>query len=122
MVKTGEQTSSVLDTAMWLFAFIVMGSAVAGFYYFADYSLLLRVVSLLAAAGIAFFIAAQTSRGRAAVGFVREAQLEVRKMVWPTRQETLQTTGIVIIMVLILSTMIWIIDSILFWIVQTLTN
>ncbi|MCP4701814.1 MAG: preprotein translocase subunit SecE [Gammaproteobacteria bacterium] len=111
-----------LDTIKWLAVWLLTGAGLAGFYSFSEYSLLLRVISLLVLLGAAVFIASRTEKGRGAWGFTRDAQLEVRKVVWPTRRETMQVTGIVLVMVMVMALMIWAVDGILMWIVQRLTG
>jgi preprotein translocase subunit SecE len=65
---------------------------------------------VVAGAGLAIAIAMQTEKGRQVWGFFQDAQTEVRKVVWPTRDETIQTTLIVIIMVVIVSLILWGLD------------
>jgi len=120
--KVDVQSDDRLDPVKWLVAVLLLVGAIVGFYYFEETSALLRVVLLLAAVGVAFFVASLTAKGRKGHQFIRDTHLEVRKVVWPSRQETIQTTGIVIVMVLVIALMIWVVDSILFWIVQTLTG
>ncbi len=121
-VKTGDQTSDRLDTIKWLVVILLLGSGLASFYYFDEQSLLVRVVSLLLVAMVAAWIASKTGKGRYAIDFIREANLEVRRVVWPTRQETLQMTAVVLLMVVLVALFIWILDSILMWIVRLLTG
>ena len=99
-----------------------MIAALWAFYFFADYSLLLRVVALLALAGGAAAIALTSLPGRQLWRFAVDARMEVRKVVWPTRQETLQTTLIVIVMVLILGILLWLFDMVLMSILRFLTG
>ncbi|MEQ8662549.1 MAG: preprotein translocase subunit SecE, partial [Gammaproteobacteria bacterium] len=89
------------DTAKLGLSLLVLIGALAAFYYFGDASKLLRVLGMLAAVVIAGVIALQTDKGRQVSAFVRDAQIEVRKVVWPTRQETTQVTFIVIIVVIV---------------------
>jgi len=67
-------------------------------------------MGMLAVAATAFFIVSTTDIGRRGIGFARDARVEVRKVVWPTRQETLQTTIAVLIMVFLVAIMLWLID------------
>lgn len=101
-------------------AVLVVGAALGGFYYYADQSLLLRVIGLLAAAGVATAIVLQTAAGQQAWTYFGEARTEVRKVVWPTRKETVQTTLVVMVMVFIVALILWIFDSILTWVVKML--
>ena len=115
MVSKTEQSTSAIDTFKLMTALLVLIAGVVGFYYFEDESQLLRVLGMLAVAVIAFFIAASSDPGRRGLGFVRDARVEVRKVVWPTRQETLQTTIAVLFMVILVAIMLWLFDMFLGW-------
>lgn len=97
---------------------LAIGSAVA-FYWFADqWATWARVLMVLAGVGLGAAVGLSSAPGKLFVKFLRDAQIEVRKVVWPTRQETWQTTLIVAVAVLIIGIMIWIIDVILSWTVR----
>ena len=113
-------TGTIPDLAKWIVAFAVLASGIAGFYYWSDESLLLRVIGLLILTAAAVFVAGQTEKGRAAWDFVREAHTEVRKVVWPTRKETTQTTLIVIAMVGLVAVIMWVLDGLFAWLVKLL--
>ncbi len=115
MATKTEQTTSAIDTFKLMTAVLVLIAGVVGFYYFEDESQLLRVLGMLAVAVVAFLIAATTDKGRRGLGFVREARVEVRKVVWPTRQEALQTTLVVLFMVILVAIMLWLFDLLLGW-------
>ena len=115
MVTKTEQATSAIDTFKLTTAVLVLIAGVVGFYYFEDESQLLRVLGMLAVAVVAFFIAASSDPGRRGLGFVREARVEVRKVVWPTRQEALQTTIAVLFMVVLVAIMLWLFDMFLGW-------
>ena len=110
MVTKTEQTTSGFDTVKLILALAILIAGVAGFYYFEDESQLLRVIGILAIVGVAFFVVSTTDIGRRSLSFVKEARVEVRKVVWPTRQETLQTTLAVLVMVVLVAIMLWLID------------
>jgi len=101
-------------------ALAVIVAAITGFYYYAEVSQLLRVLALLVALGIATAVMLQTAMGQQAWAFIGDARTEVRKVVWPTRKETLQTTLIVMVMVFIVATMLWMFDMFLTWAVKML--
>ena len=115
MVSKTEQSTSAIDTFKLMSAVLVLIAGVVGFYYFEDESQLLRVLGMLAVAVVAFFIAASSDPGRRGLGFVKDARVEVRKVVWPTRQETLQTTIAVLFMVILVAIMLWLFDMFLGW-------
>ena len=115
MVSKTEQSSSAIDTFKLMLAVLVLIAGVVAFYYFEEESQLLRVLGMLGVAVIAFFIAASSDPGRRGLGFMRDARVEVRKVVWPTRQETLQTTIAVLFMVILVAIMLWLFDMLLGW-------
>jgi len=117
-----ETQNSTFDIVKLVIALLILASAVVAFYYFSNESLLLRVLGLLAAAGIATAVALQTERGRTIRRFFKDAQIEVRKVVWPSRQETIQTTLIVMVVVIIVGVFLWLLDMFLTWGVQILTG
>jgi preprotein translocase subunit SecE len=115
MNSKAETADSKLDIFKLIIALLIVCSAVAGFYLYAEQSLLYRVIGLLAGAAVAVAIALQTEKGRRILSFFQDAQIEVRKVVWPTRQETMQTTLIVIIVVVVVSIILWLLDMFLGW-------
>ena len=116
-----ETEGSKLDTAKMALAVALLMGGVVGFYYFADYNLLFRVLGLLAVVGVVLFIFAQTAKGAQAIGFIASARMEVRKVVWPSRQETIQTALIVFAMVIIVGLILWLLDKLLYWGVGSIT-
>jgi preprotein translocase subunit SecE len=122
MNSPAEAGGAGLDTAKLAAAVLLLTGGIFAFYYFAEYSTLLRVVALLAVSGVAAAVALQTAPGRQLWQFVTDARQEVRKVVWPTRQETLQTTLIVMVMVLIVGVVLWLFDMVLLGILRFLTG
>ena len=113
----------MLDRVKLIVAVALVIAGLVGFYYFRDQvAILYRVLALLAAMGVAIGVTVTTPFGAEVVSFVRGASVEMRKSVWPTRRETTQTTMIVLVMVTVVSVMIFIIDSILRWVVKTLIS
>jgi preprotein translocase subunit SecE len=117
-----ESEGSRFDGFKLALAVLLMAGGIAGFYYFADQLLVVRVLGLLAVAGIAVFIAAQSSTGKSVLGFIAGAQSEVRRVVWPTRAETVQTTLAVLFIVLLVGIALWLLDMVLLWAIKLLTG
>ena len=115
-----ETMGGVPDSVKWLLAGGLLLAGIGGFHYFAEQSLLFRVIGLLVVVAVVAVVVLQTDKGRIGWEFVRDARTEVRKVVWPTRRETLQTTGIVVVMVSLVALMLWMLDSLLGWLVRLL--
>ena len=101
-------------------AILIVISGIVGFYFYSEQSVLLRTIGLLITISISVFIALQTDKGRSTWIFFQDAQIEVRKVVWPTREETLQTTLIVILVVILAAIILWLLDMFLGWSVRNL--
>jgi preprotein translocase subunit SecE len=111
-----------LDKFLLTVSVLPVAAAVGGFYYFDDQALWMRVMALLVAVVIGGVIALQTELGKAAWAFRREAVIEMRKVVWPTRKETTQTTLVVLAVVVIAAILLWLLDMFLAWAVRFLTG
>jgi preprotein translocase subunit SecE len=110
-----EAESNRLDGLKWLAVTLLIVAGVGGNIYFANYSLLYRVLALLVLAAITVFIFLQTGKGAEFWKLVKEARVEIRKVVWPTRQETMQTTLIVVGFVLLMALVLWGLDTLVGW-------
>jgi len=110
----------VVDKLKLSAAALIVVAGIAGFYLLAEQSVLLRagvvIVSVIAAAGVAL----TSEPGQAAWAFAIGSRLEVRKVVWPTRRETVQGTLVVVAMVIVLGLYLWLLDAVLFWAVYDL--
>jgi preprotein translocase subunit SecE len=122
VAKTETEVSNKLDTVKLIVSLMILLAGIAGFYYYAEESLLYRVLGLVAVVMVAAGIALTTATGQAILSFGRESRAEVRKVVWPTRQETIQTTLMVVVAVIILGIFLWIVDMLLLEAVQLLTG
>ena len=117
-----ESKASRLDSVKWLVVAALVVLGVVGNQYFAAESILYRVLGLIALAAIAFFVAVQTAKGQASLTLAKESRAEIRKVVWPNRQETTQTTLIVVVVVLIMALLLWGLDSLLGWLVSLIVG
>jgi preprotein translocase subunit SecE len=122
MNAKAEVEGAGLDKVKLAAAAVFLVGGIYAYYFFAASSTLLGVVVLLVIGGVGVAVAMQTAPGRALWQFAAASRMEVRKVVWPTRQETLQTTLVVIVMVLILSIVLWLFDMVLVTILQALTG
>lgn len=113
MSSQSNTSKSSLDWFKWLVVTAIVAVGVYGNYYFAEESLLYRVLALLALAIVALLVAMTTNKGREYNQLRKEAWVEVRKVVWPTRQETTQTTLVVVGVVIIVALILWAIDTLL---------
>lgn len=117
-----EASTSILDVVKQVFSVVFVVAGVAAFYYFSEIPLLYRVLSLVAVMIVVAGMLLTTGVGRTVWGFVLESKQEVRKVVWPTRDETFRTTLLVFAMVLIVGIVLWLLDMFLFWGVRFLTG
>ena len=117
-----ESPGSRLDAVKWIAAIVLLAAGVVASTYYVAQPLVYHVVGWLILGFIVLSIVFQTEKGRNTWAFLKEAQIELRKVVWPTRQETLQTTLVVILMVVVTALFLWGIDSVLLWLVSLLTG
>ncbi len=122
MATQEKQASSWLDTVLLWVAVVILVASIVGYYYFSRYSDLVRVLGMIGGAGVAVLVAVQSELGRIAWGYVQGSRTEVRRVVWPTRKETVQTTAMVVMVVLLLAIFIWALDILLGWGVSLLTG
>jgi len=117
-MSTETNSSNAMDNLKWLLVLVLVAAGVYGNSYFAAESLLYRVLGLLALAIVAGLIALQTAQGAAFWELAKGSRTEIRKVVWPTRQETVQTTMIVVGFVILVALILWGLDSLLGWLVS----
>ncbi|WP_322980359.1 preprotein translocase subunit SecE [Pseudomonas sp. C11] len=117
-----EAKDSRFDLVKWLVVAALVVVGVVGNQYFSAEPILYRVLGLIVLGGVAAFVALQTVRGQAFAVLLKEARVEIRKVVWPTRQETTQTTLIVVAVVLVMALLLWGLDSLLGWLVSLIVG
>jgi preprotein translocase subunit SecE len=122
MNTQAEVQPPVFDIVKQVFSVLLVVAGVAGFYYFSEVSVLYRVIGLLAVALVVLGLMFTTSVGRNTWNFFLESKQEVRKVVWPTREETTRTTMLVFAMVVVVAGVLWLLDMFLFWGVRLLTG
>ncbi|MCC6197968.1 MAG: preprotein translocase subunit SecE [Burkholderiales bacterium] len=102
------------------FACVVLG--VWGYYYFSEFAQVLRLLMVLGGLVVAAGVASLSAPGKEFFAFAQEAWAEAGRVSWPTRKETLQTTGIVFVFVVIMALFLFAVDSTLAWIIKLLTG
>jgi preprotein translocase subunit SecE len=117
-----EAKDARFDMLKWLVVAALVVVGVVGNQYFSAEPLLYRVLALLVLSAVAGLVALQTSKGQAFWVLAKEARVEIRKVVWPTRQETTQTTLIVVAVVLVMALFLWGLDSLLGWLVSLIVG
>jgi preprotein translocase subunit SecE len=112
--------STGLDVVKWVVVVTLLVAATLGNNYLADVSAVLRVGGMLLVGVVALAVALTTTKGRALLEMLSEARIEARKIVWPSRQETWQTTMIVAAVVIATALLLWGIDSFFGWAVSSI--
>jgi preprotein translocase subunit SecE len=110
--------ASPMDKVKFAFAVALVIAGVVGYYWLAEYPAIVRVASVLAGLALGGLVAWFTESGRTFYAFSREAAEEARKVVWPTRKETVQTTLVVFALVVVLGIFMWVTDWVLFAAIQ----
>jgi preprotein translocase subunit SecE len=116
------ENGGIFDRLKMLIALGILAAGLVGYYMFPEQSQLIRALGVVAAVIIAWLVFAQTESGRGAVEFIGSSRHELRKMHWPTRQETVQTTLAVLFMVFLLAVFMWLLDMFLLWATRYLTG
>ena len=122
MNPKAEAQDSRFDLVKWLIVVLLVVVGVVGNQYYSAQPILYRVLALLVIAAVAAYVALQTGKGKAFFVLAKEARAEIRKVVWPTRQETTQTTLIVVAVVLVMALLLWGLDSLLGWLVSLIVG
>ncbi|MBB3185386.1 preprotein translocase subunit SecE [Halomonas fontilapidosi] len=115
MKHNAEVQESRHDGLKWAVVVSLLVLAVVGNTYFADQALLYRVLGVVVLSVAAALVALTTAKGRDLVELARSAKKEIQRVIWPTRPETVQTTAIVLVAVLVVGLMLWLIDTLLGW-------
>jgi preprotein translocase subunit SecE len=108
------------DKLKFLAALLLLIAGIAGFYLLGEQPMILRVLSVLAGLGGGAAVAWFTEPGQRFFAFGKESVAEIKKVVWPSRKETLQTTGAVFAFVLVMAIVLWITDKSLEWVLYDL--
>ena len=116
--NTAQQSSSIsarFDWLKWTSVFIILIVSIVANYYYSEVSWAIRASIGIDIVGLLGFILYYTQKGQVAFGFIKAARTELRKVVWPTRQETIRTTFLVIGIVVLAGVVLWALDSLFIW-------
>ena len=119
---SNKEISSTLDTLKMASAVAILLSSVFSFYYFAELSVRIRVLAVIFSVILSLIIFFSTQRGIIFWDFLQGSRVEMRKVVWPTKQETIQTTLTVFVFVLVLGIFFWLLDFLLLYITTSITS
>ena len=117
-----ENQSTAFDMLKLLLAVAILIGGIVAYYYYANEPVLLRLVGVLVAFGVAIWVAFQSAQGRTLWAFIQGSRVELRKVVWPSREETIQTTIIVFVFGAFMSVFFWVLDLVLLMITNFLTG
>jgi preprotein translocase subunit SecE len=121
--QTETNQSGALDTLKLLLSAAILVGGLYGFYYYEnDLALPLRVLMVLGGTGVGIALAMTSVQGQQLWHFIQGSRVEIRKVVWPTRQETTQTAIAVFVFTLILAMFFWALDSGLLWLTRRLVG
>ena len=120
--NVGQEQSSLLDTLKLLGSVLILLVGIVSYYYLVQVSILFRVLMVLASVVVSLVIFFQTQRGKTLWEFFQGSRVEIKKVIWPTKQETFQTTLTVFVFVLIMGIFFWLLDFLLLFLTNAITS
>ena len=122
MDTKADTGSTPLDTLKLVVAAAVLLGGLVAYYYYVEVATVIRALGVLVAFGLAVVVLLQSTQGKALWRFIIASRIEMRKVVWPTRDEAIQTTIAVFIFTLIMGVFFWLLDMFLLWLTRLLTG
>ncbi|QBZ82268.1 Protein translocase subunit SecE [Hydrogenovibrio crunogenus] len=124
MSQKAENPSAAksLETLKVVVSVILLLMSLVGYYYYSDAHAVVRVLGLIGGIAVSGLVFYQSDKGRSWFSYLSHAQKEVKQVIWPTRQETVQMTLIVFAVVIVMSIFLWLVDMFFLWAVQVLTG
>ena len=122
MTDQVQENATALDALKLAAAVVILAAGVAGFYLLVDLPIWLRWIIVLAALGAGALVSLQSYQGKTFWQFVQSSRIELRKVVWPNRQETMQVTLVVFVMIVALGLFFWGVDTLLAFLTKWLTG
>jgi preprotein translocase subunit SecE len=117
-----DREPTALDTAKLALALVILIGGIVGYYYYGDLPVVVRAIGVIVATIVAAWVAMQTTRGQVLWRFIQASRVELRKVVWPTREETVQTTIAVLIFAAVMGVFFFLLDltlqSVMQWVMS----
>lgn len=120
MKAKAEVGSASLEMIKWTGVALLVALAVAGNYFYSSNPLIYRALGVVVLLALAAGLFLTTQKGGLLINLAKESRIEIRKVVWPTRPETTQTTILVLAAVAVVAVLLWLIDSFWGWLIKTL--
>ena len=117
-----EEQATFVDTVKLALAVLILLAGLVSYYYFASSAVLLRALGVVVAVAAAFGVMFTSFQGQQLWKFIQGARIELRKVVWPTREETIQTTLVVLVFALIGGVFFWLLDLVLLFVTSKITG
>ncbi|MRX28727.1 preprotein translocase subunit SecE [Kangiella sp. HZ709] len=118
MSAQATEEKSMLDSVKWLVAIALLIGGIVGFNHFSEQPTYLRTLMVLGGLVLAIAVVMTTAKGKSLWQFIKESRTELRKVIWPTSNETVRTTIAVLFMVILLGLFLWGFDSLVVWVVD----
>ena len=122
MTEQVQENATALDAAKLAAGLAIVAGGIAAFYMLSSQPIWLRWIIVLAALAVGVLVSLQSYQGKEFWAFVQSSRIELRKVVWPTGQETMQVTIVVFVMVIVLGLFFWGLDSVLGLLTRWLTG
>ncbi len=122
MTDQVQENATALDALKLAAGVVILAAGIAGFYLLVDLPIWLRWIIVLAALVAGALVSLQSYQGKEFWGFVQSSRIELRKVVWPNRQETMQVTIVVFVMIIVLGFFFWGVDTLLALLTKWLTG
>lgn len=123
-----HETNAVVDKFKWVLVLLLVVFVIWGNFYFSEpnrlyqANSLVRIIAVVVLSLLALFLALTTLKGRSFLTFAKESRMELRKVVWPTRKEAVQTTLLIAVICMVVALFLWGLDSIIIKLVSLITS
>lgn len=127
IVNDNQGTNKKLDQFKWFLVLVLVAVVVWGNFYFAEANsiyqpnVVVRIIGVVIVSIVALLLAITTQKGKSFITFAKESRIELRKIVWPTRKEAIQTTLLIAVITVVVGLVLWGIDAVFVWAISILT-